>query len=208
MRSVGLRRGASPAPPPPGLSIVGSTVVKAGSGSLAVNRPGGVVSGDLLLMVVGRRANGTSPGLSGWTLDATGSGAGNARSWFYSKVAGPSEPASYTVASGGHVGAALVAIRGATGHTVSTVSTSRVAPGQTAAALPAILLYASANAPNTTPPAWSPPTGMTTAGDDGDSSLHMSAALEALAATGSTGTRTPASSAPTGAFNTWSALVT
>lgn len=181
-----------------------------GAGALSVSKPSGVAAGDTLILLVARRANSTSPAPTpsgGWTL-LDSITAGNARAWLYKRTVAASEPSSYSIAAGGWLAAIVTAFTGVTIVTPSSVATSRVAPSLSAGSLPTILYGGWVNAANSLPPSWSAPSGMTLAADTGsDSNIQASAAYEALAATGATGTRTPSSSAPTGAFATWSVLL-
>jgi hypothetical protein len=74
--------------------------------SITVSAPGSISSGDLLVAILGVGASGdpayTPP--SGWTLWDHSSEASNPEVWVYTKVAGGSEPGSYTWTSSGTIG--------------------------------------------------------------------------------------------------------
>lgn len=177
---------------------------------LSVSKPSGVAAGDTLILLVARRANPTSPAPTpsgGWTLLDSNT-VSNARAWLYKRTVAASEPSSYSIAGGGWLAAIVTAFTGVTNVTPSSVATTRVAPSLSAGSLPTILYGGWVNAAYSSPPSWSEPSGMTLAADTGSNSyIQASAAYEALAATGATGTRTPSSSAPSGAFATWSVLL-
>jgi hypothetical protein len=63
--------------------------------TLTCNKPAGVVSGDVLVAIIGYY-NPTAPITppSGWTLGDSGSNGANAGAWYW-KVAGGSEPSTY-----------------------------------------------------------------------------------------------------------------
>jgi len=174
---------------------------------LSLARPPGVSPGDTLILIVGRRANSTTPIADGWTLLGSRVTASNARSWVYQRTVAASEPDSYTIAVGGFTAAVVVAIRGVTSVELAPSSSTRVAPSMLADSLPALLIGGWVSAWDSKPPAWLPPAGMTLAADTGVSSfVQVSVAYAALESTGETGERTPASGSPGGAYVTWSLL--
>lgn len=188
--------------------------------SLAVTKPTGTTSGDVLLAVVWQDSDGYTnqaalqpPASSGWlqagsTIPSTGTS-----TWgkvFY-KVAGGSEPASYTfaLASGSSTSLHLLAISGAnTGSPLSVApavtnaaaSTSMVAPSISVAA--GDLLVCSFTGQSTTALSWTPPGGMTEASDAASSYCAGEVATEVRATAGATGTRTAtANVAPASNYN-------
>lgn len=110
----------------PSITRVGSTQARVGSGSLVINKPTGVVEGDLLLACLSAQNTFTFTQPSGWTevFDNL-----LAISW---KRAGASEPSSYsfTVAAGSSAGV-IVAYRAASFDVVGSRGGSSTAPSIT-----------------------------------------------------------------------------
>jgi hypothetical protein len=72
-------------------------------GSLVINKPAGVLAGDVLIAVVTTWQT-ISGAPAGWTLLGSGTGV-----WFLHKIAGAAEPASYSFSLAGAYGTPLVA---------------------------------------------------------------------------------------------------
>ena len=72
--------------------------------NLTINKPVGVVAGDMMLVNIAKGGNNTTaPSLAGWTLisGANLNGGTNRYGAVLYKIAGGAEPANYTVALGG-----------------------------------------------------------------------------------------------------------
>jgi hypothetical protein len=68
--------------------------------SLTINKPTGTTQGDLLIAILSKDGTGAINTPSGWTLineGSSGTGSGNIRLGVFYKVAGASEPSSYTI---------------------------------------------------------------------------------------------------------------
>lgn len=90
-----------------------STVTVLGGTSLSVSKPTGVAAGDLLFLAVGVTSGAINlPFQDGWQLLQEGSVNGDKNLAVWYKLAGASEPSSYTVAGGstGVTGAAILAL--------------------------------------------------------------------------------------------------
>jgi hypothetical protein len=108
----------------------------AGNTSLVVNKPTGIASGDFMLAILSTNSD-RSLSISGWTLVSTEISANFSNTLWY-KVAGGSEPSSYTVnASGGTLAAMGAAIIGFTGVNVSNPINVHQATATTTKAEPA-----------------------------------------------------------------------
>ncbi|HEX7000283.1 MAG TPA: hypothetical protein VF164_01155 [Trueperaceae bacterium] len=196
IRSAALRRAGAYVPPPAGdLAVVGSSGVKSVF-AFTVPVPAGTQDGDLMLAFVARRSNSTAPNLAtqGWTPLEFGTGtSGNTLAWLYSKVAS-SEPATYSIASGGHAGAAIVTLRNgsidASALDSGGSSSSYEAPSVAASEAPGILVCFWVIASGTVSADLTPPGTMTTLQQAGDTNLRFALAWEAFASAGALGVRT------------------
>lgn len=174
--------------------------------SLTIARPAGTVSGHVMVAQIAVRGSGSITAPSGWTelrrTDA--SGGGNVmQQAVYVKVAGATEPTSYTWSFGS--ARAMGAIASFSGVDTATPveanesqasgnssATSVTAPSVSVATANAWLLtfFALANGNG----AFTPPTGMTERLDGvtgaGPNGVNISLATQLRAATGATGTRT------------------
>lgn len=194
-----------------GLRAVSSNANDVTGGTLVCNKPSGVVSGDLLVAIVGRdqdAAATTNFTSSGWTLDTFFSGTSTyatlAVLW---KVAGGSEPATYTFTSTSYSGGPsqfvihIVALTGASTASPIAVSAVKTDAGSANANIvaPTITIPAGLSDPAWLFTAhtalwfgsasWTPPSGMTERIDDGDVWMHVETNTESRTA-GATGTRT------------------
>jgi len=91
--------GVAPPPPPPGISLRAATVSNnaAGGSTLTIGLPAGTMSGDVMVaFVVVRTANNTITPPAGWNLVLRQNSSSSLATASYVKVAGSSEPASYT----------------------------------------------------------------------------------------------------------------
>src|SRR3990167_2666554 len=95
--------GGAKAPPGPQPQVAGATYVSYSTATanwvntITVNKPAGVLSGDLLIAYISKTMYGVGDlAPSGWTLIRTDSNSSCCRSGIYYKVATSSEPASYT----------------------------------------------------------------------------------------------------------------
>lgn len=177
-----------------------------------VNRPTGTVSGDLLIAIHGSDRDGTAAAMTapaGWTLAGQSSqtNAGFVKVWW--KIAGGSEPSTYTFPDSTASDAALIVLcfQGGTFDAASpfavavtfggsnTSSTSHVAPsvaGVDDGEL--VTAYFGGTGTNGTR-TYSPPSGMTERGDVGGGWVVLAAYTLDLAADGATGTKTATCSA-------------
>lgn len=177
-----------------------------------VNRPTGTVSGDLLIAIHGSDRDGTAAAMTapaGWTLAGQSSqtNAGFLKIWW--KIAGGSEPSTYTFPDSTASDAALIVLcfQGGTFDAASpfavaatfggsnTSSTSHVAPsvaGVDDGEL--VTAYFGGTGTNGTR-TYSPPSGMTERGDVGGGWVVAAAYTLDLAADGATGTKTATCSA-------------
>lgn len=169
-----------------------------------VTQPSNVVTGDLLVLVYaaddGNLSAMTLP--SGFTeVSATTNGADLGHLKIATKIAGGSEPASYTVGatSGASVRVDLFAIQDADTNLspvvvaaqTSSSSTSHVAPSVSATGPNDLLLSIAsvqydANLPSVS---WTPPSGMTEMTDSTDGWITTTVARQSLSGSGATGTR-------------------
>lgn len=199
-----------------------------GVSSLTVTKPSGAASGDLLLAFVEIRGDKSiSSAPSGWTLLAaasgnTGSTNNDAKLATYYKVAGSSEPASYTwtQASSGDIAITIGAFTGVdtttpidvsgVTTTASQSSTSCAAPTVTTTGVNRLLVTGHGFNPATTTTAvcsQTPPSGMTekldtaSQGPGGSQANRATVELNILqvAAAGATGTKTSTLDANDGA---------
>jgi len=166
------------------ISHVGSTAnntVSTGASSLALNRPGGVAFGDLLIAQVtvnGAAVVVTAP--SGWTL-INEVVSGSARQWLFYRTAHASEAASYNFSFSASAGAAgaVVAMRGVevispifaaysgAGGVSSTPTASEVPVAMNGAALVAFFGSANGSAVSTSEPLVAAAAANTAAGANG-----------------------------------------
>lgn len=143
------------------------------TGTLTCNKPAGVVSGDVLVAIIGywnSAAPITPP--SGWTLGDSGANGGNAGAWYW-KVAGGSEPSTYGWTFGGSVDESHVVLAAYTGvdnttpvdvsskKTDSTGDGGLVATGVTMTGAGTLLFLAGSNAGYVISAPMAPPSGMT-----------------------------------------------
>jgi RHS repeat-associated protein len=190
-------------------TATGSTGAGAAT-SVVVNKPAGVVSGDALIAGVtvagGSGVTVTPP--AGWTSIATATNSTTIRTVAFRKVAGGSEPASYTftLSVSKKAAASISAYTGvdpATPVDVSATATNATSTSQVAASVTTttggyrqlVEIYGAAAATTFTPPG-----GQTERADvatSGTGSVTLEAADKALGASGATGTST-ATSALTG----------
>ena len=170
--------------------------------TITVNKPAGVLSGDLLIAYISKTMYGVGDlAPSGWTLIRTDSNSSCCRSGIYYKVATSSEPASYTwnIAGSETYGIGTIQVyRGADttspinahGATTPISGTSYQAPSitTTVADTRLVTFFVARNGTAT----WTPPTGMTEAYDFRFSTgtLTTSSANASMAAAGATGTKT------------------
>ncbi|MFM9006540.1 MAG: hypothetical protein ACKOSR_13735, partial [Flavobacteriales bacterium] len=141
--------------------------------TLTINKPTGVVAGDVMLVNISQLGNsGTDASLTGWTLSqavtipTTGGASNGRRAMVLYKVAGGSEPTSYSFTLGSGVSSAaggIVAFSGvdnaapidASGsYTTSTGSTTVSAPTITTQTANAAVIMFGAAAANPTWSAW------------------------------------------------------
>lgn len=108
-----------------------STTAISTNTNLTINKPTGVVEGDVMLVNIAKENNGTTnPSLSGWTLIAGAAINGSdIRGAVLYKVAGASEPANYTFALGTNTNDAVGSIVAFSGVDVSGPNPFDVAPG-------------------------------------------------------------------------------
>lgn len=80
----------------PVAQVGSATTGSSATNSATVNKPTGVVAGNLLVAIISTNTDATIPAQTGWTqIDQVGSAAGALLGAFY-KIAGASEPTSYT----------------------------------------------------------------------------------------------------------------
>jgi hypothetical protein len=178
--------------------------VTGGLGSPAsITKPTGTAEGDLLLLHVRTQSDVTPTAPSGFTLITNGSISGTSGIYVYSKVAGASEPANYTVTfASGTVRLGMMALYSDTGSTIeldasanqSNVSSSTyTAPSVTTTVANTLLtVFITVNLAGTITAG----SGLTKRYDTGGTS-SLFGATEAIAAAGATGTRTAAGGAAT-----------
>lgn len=156
-----------------------------------VNKPAGTIAGDVLIAAV--VAAGAAPSLAGWSSQAAVNNSGFYFLSMLSKVAGESEPASYTFAGGGIIqSVVLAAIQNADTITIidGTPATSTTgALGSVTTGADGSLLLAAGMAND----ALSAPAGMSEVGEGGPGgtySLYGNLSQELRATAGATGART------------------
>ena len=194
--------GGAKAPPGPQPQVAGATYVSYSTATanwvntITVNKPAGVLSGDLLIAYISKTMYGVGDlAPSGWTLIRTDSNSSCCRSGIYYKVATSSEPASYTwnIAGSETYGIGTIQVyRGADttspinahGATTPISGTSYQAPSitTTVADTRLVTFFVARNGTAT----WTPPTGMTEAYDFRFSTgtLTTSSANASMAAAG------------------------
>jgi len=178
---------------------VAASATSAATTSVTVAKPTGTVDGDVVYFVVSTLGNATVTPPTGLTFlreDANGTASSDSKIRTYRRVAS-GEPADYTFTfstSDTH-NVAIVAVQGAdttTPEDATTVgqanasSTSCVAPAITTASADTLLLFCGAASAARS---WTPPAGMTEQVDVA-AGKALTVAAEAVAAAGSTGTRT------------------
>lgn len=181
--------------------------------SFAVNKPAGVVTGDLMLMFVGVNTNTTFPmSLAGWSkvLDRVYTSLGSVNACVFYKIAEANEPSSYTVnmPASELTSAGLISFRNASFGAVS------VADGETATtnvslsgvSIGAALVFCSANIIDTYTS--TPPSGFTEVMDQGVSAgASVTMAYKTPFAGGNTGNVGNVWSDEYGAFSNTSVLI-
>ena len=181
---------------------VSTAITNSGAG-LTVNRPSGTASGHVMIALVASYSSlAMSSAPSGWTL-LENQAASNSEIWVYYRVAGGSEPASYTWTLNGSddIAGYIVTYGGVDTSTPIDVSTARanatassnvVGNGVTTLTDNAMLLFmAGINDDATAGCAGTAPSGMTEVADVATSSWSWAYLAEQLLGTaGSTGTRT------------------
>jgi len=198
------------APPTPGVPLVRSVASNAGNSlqSITINKPAGTAQGDALVAIISHQSgsNRSMTAPAGWTAIAgtdvyEGTNA-HIHAWY--RVAGASEPASYTFTITGGDGrdtaGGIIAISGANQATPinasagqsngSTSSTSVPAPSITTTMPDTLLIYAGSGA---TAASYTAPGNMAEQFDrttSGTYKVSIEAATQSLAASGATGTRT------------------
>jgi hypothetical protein len=161
-----------PPPPPPGdspIGLVGSTSDESSTtrSSITIQRPGGSAAGHVLVAAIASNADTTISAPNGWTAVRQDIISGAVRQSVYVKVAGSSEPASYTWTLGGsrRVAGGITAYTGvdtarpidAVNASLNPVSTAVPAPGITTSVANAMVVQlVTVNAEGTL----SPPAGM------------------------------------------------
>jgi len=151
--------------------------VISGVTSLTINKPTGTTSGDVMIAAIAFRPyNATLTAPSGWTLirKTSQSVGNNLAQAIYRKVAGASEPASYTWTLGSSpapVGAAggIMAFYGINTTTPVNVENGQATPNALTHSTPDVTTTANntivvtAHSYSTCPTYWTPPSGMTEA---------------------------------------------
>ena len=169
-----------------------------GTNETILAKPDGVTAGDLMIAVMTHGASGvviTPP--EGWSLVRDDTVVDQLVFPVYQKIAGPSEPDSYTfsLSRKKHPVAALLAFRGGIindhgGGNSDISATTQVAPSINAASED-VLLYVAAVRSDAT---FTPPPGMIELTDGEDTSRALTTALELATDSGPTGTRSGTSS--------------
>jgi Calcineurin-like phosphoesterase len=198
----------APPPPPPGSPVVrssSSAIANHPSASISIAKPAGAAQGDLLLAVVGHQS-GAATSMNpptGWTAvpNTDYSDLNNARIHAWYKVAGTSEPSSYTftlTGSGQAISGGILAITGASGAPINaslgqvtpTHTLFLAAPSITTTAPRTLLVYGGViNQPLfITPPAFM--RERFDAGTSGPYNIETEVATQALTTMGATGVRT------------------
>ena len=191
-------------PVAPGPAVRASSSGVSSSGSLTLALPAGTQQNDVLVATVAHQGgvNRTASAPAGWTLVpntdwADGTNA-RIRAWY--RIAGPSEPASYTFTLAGgalDMAGGIAAIRSASttspinasGGQVNASSTSFTAPSLTTTAANTLLLYAAGPSTGLT---FTPPPAMLEAWDvmsAGTYKVSSELAGQVIGPTGPTGTR-------------------
>lgn len=187
---------------PPKITVVGvEKTSPSTSTSLVINKPSGVVSGDLLIAftVTSNRADGVFSPPAGWTEQAqSNDGGNNPDIAVYTKTAGGAEGASYTFTYGSSksLSGCIVALRNATYDTISALtrdaSTTRniasVTVANTRSALLAVIAITGGSQTIT------PPTDMTAlTSESGGTSPNWSVVFKRPVPSGATGAKTATS---------------
>jgi hypothetical protein len=189
--------------PPPGITFrSASSAQNPTATSLTINRPAGVVAGDVMVAGVGIRGAPVVTAPAGWTRIRTDAAGTSTTQAIYDRVATPSEPASYTwsfsksVPAAGGISdyqgvnnAAPVNVSAGAGQNSNT--TAIVAPSVTTTVAGAeVVGFFSVGGANSI----TPPTGMTERGEAsstaGSSRVTWEGSDFTQAAPGATGTRT------------------
>ncbi len=125
--------------------VAAATASSFGGGSISASKPTGTIEGDLMIAFVSTVDSlGTlnSPP-SGWTVETVGGSA--QRAYLLTKVAGPSEPSSYTFgwSRSGYSRATILAYRGGMGaiDVLGTISLDGTADGITALTAGTLLAF-------------------------------------------------------------------
>jgi hypothetical protein len=189
-------------PPPPGSGPITFRSASGGSNGggstgLVLALPPGTTSGDVLLAAVSLRNSSAGIGVpAGWTQTINASESGALRTVVYRRVAGGSEPASYTWTFSASTSAAgLIAayfgvdtatpVEAADGYGNSS-STQITAPGVNTKTAGAVLVNVSSTAVTTV---IAPPPGMTERFEQGGTGVALSLNDEPRATVGATGIR-------------------
>jgi hypothetical protein len=192
------------AAPPPGAGIAfrsASSAANTTATTLVIPAPAGVVAGDALLASVAARGAPVLTPPAGWTLVRLDLSGGTIRQAVYVKIAGASEPASYSfgLSSAQSAAGGIVAYSGvdpttpidAHGGQINTSSVTSTAPSITTTGVNRMLVGLFAKSTLTT---HTPPAGMTERFDQqvpaaNQYKVTVSATDQPLAAAGATGTR-------------------
>ncbi|MGI9291202.1 MAG: Ig-like domain-containing protein, partial [Gammaproteobacteria bacterium] len=163
-----------------------------------LDKPAGVVEGDLMIVVITHGANGaviTPP--AGWTLVRDDTVIGEIVFPVFQKTAGPAEPDSYTfdISRARHQLSTLLAFRGGAisdhnGANSPVNEFTQVAPSVNAATGDILLYMAAVRADAT----FTPPAGMTEVTDREETARSLTTAVELNATLGPTGSRSGTSS--------------
>jgi len=174
---------------------------------ITVNKPGGVISGDLLVATVAYADDGGFSTPSGWTLltsyEYSSGGDQGSYAIFY-KIAGGSEPASYTFEASGLTSADFIGMIAAFSgvDSVDKISDSdmstddsgslstAIAPSVTANGSDGILITGVGAYDASTAAGFIPPSGHTKINGVDQDTVSFSIGYEALSSSGSTGTGT------------------
>jgi hypothetical protein len=205
---AGLLVLAAPAPQADAaITFVAQNSVASTTSSLAITKPAGTTTADVMIATVAGAGTTTISAPAGWTLldDTTASGNGM-RVLTYFKIATASEGASYTFSSSSARNATggIVTLRGANGvmpidavAEATGASGSAVAPSVTTTAAGDWVLTASSVARNTT---FTAPAGSTERYDRAGTSTSTSASTFTQAVAGATAAKT---AAPANATSPW-----
>ena len=186
------------------MALAYQTVASAASGTC--NKPTGTASGDTLTAAVFGVGGTTAASLAGWTQQATTNASGFVSLTILTKIAGGSEPASYTFTGPPLVGATII-VRASGGDTSAvidgtpTTSTTATVGSITTTSANSLLVMATVGGSDTTGTSIAPDAAMTERAElaDGFASYgSLEVATEARASAGATGTRTSTDAAASG----------